>query len=90
VRAACTLKAIRAFQDSGTSSFTASTITIYKNGTSWKTCALPASWPSGMTVAISTRLSDTLAIGDVLTAACTIAGTHFQVTLTLEVEQVAH
>lgn len=90
IRQACTLKAIRAYQDSGSSSFTASTITIYKNGSSWKTCDLPASWTSGTVTDISTGLSDALASGDYLTAVVTTAGTHSKVTLTLEVEQAAH
>ena len=90
VRAASTLIAIRAYQDSGTSSFTASVVTIYKNGSSWKTINLPASWTSGTRLDISTGLSDALAVGDYLTAAVTTAGTHAKVTLTLEVEQVAH
>ena len=90
IRAASTLKAIRAFQDSGSSSFTASTITIYKNGSSWKTCNLPASWTSGTVTDISTGLSDALADGDYLTAVVTTAGTHSKTTLMLEVEQAAH
>jgi hypothetical protein len=84
------LKAIRAFQNSGTSSFTASTITIYKNGSSWKTCNLPASWTSGTWTDISTGLSDSLSSGDYITAVVTTAGTHLKVTLELETEQVAH
>lgn len=92
IRAASTLKGIRAFQDSGTSSFSsACVITLYKGGTSWKTLTMPTTWTSGTWVSILSSLSDALAVGDSLQAKVTTTGTGYsQIMVELEIEQVAH
>jgi hypothetical protein len=92
IRAACTLKGIRAFQDSGASSFgSACAITLYKNGTSWKTLTMPTTWTSGTWVSILSSLSDALVVGDFLQAKVTTTGTGYsQIMIEAEIEQVAH
>ena len=92
IRAASTLKGIRAFQDSGTSSFSsACVITLYKGGTSWKTLTMPTTWTSGAWTSILASLSDALAVGDSLQAKVTTTGTGYsKIMVELEIEQVAH
>ena len=92
IRAASTLKGIRAHQDSGSSSFSsACVLTLYKNKSSWKTLTMPTTWTNDDWVSILSGLSDQLAVGDSLKILPTTTGTGYsQIMVELEIEQVAH